>query len=79
MRNLDPVTITYAELEDLQVDAERYRWLNANYDLLLRIGMKHGDEYQGRPVALKCGPELDRWIDEKIAKEQRAPQDSAPK
>lgn len=57
----------------IHADAARYRWLNKKYDLLLRIGVMD-NEYSKQTVALKCGPELDRWIDQHIEQERREPQ-----
>lgn len=45
--------------EEAERDARRYRWLNANDNFLVYI--------DGRPVRLKCGELLDRWIDASIS------------
>jgi hypothetical protein len=78
MRNLDPVTITYAELEDLQVDAERYRWLRENGEQGIYVlrNWKQGDD--APPLALAQRAELDTVIDEYLSG-ARGPQAGLPK
>ena len=78
MRNLDPVTITYAELEDLQVDAERYRWLRSR--CRSRFDDTSPDEPQvvylkrSNPYLKGYADRVDSAVDAAMA-EQRGPQD----
>lgn len=53
-----------AQVEALKLDAARYRWLNAKDNFLIYIDKK--------PLRLKCGEPLDRYIDAEIANQAEA-------
>jgi hypothetical protein len=56
-------------------DAERYRWLNGKFDMLLELGnVKITGHGRYERVRLKCGEALDRWIDQHIEAERSEPQ-----
>lgn len=64
---------------DTLKNAERYRWLNAKFGLLLEL--EHDIRGAGRyeKVRLRCGEPLDRWIDGQIeAESRREPQSRSP-
>jgi hypothetical protein len=58
----DTITLSITEYEQLKKDAERYRWLNSQYDLLAHVKENNGIKH----YALKCGEALDNYIDARI-------------
>ena len=54
-------------------EAARYRWLNGHFDMITQLDRKHDNTgLKERTYRLKCGPELDRWIDDHIKEESAA-------
>ena len=55
-------------------DAERYRWLNKQHNMLMYI---EGMDEMRNNVRLRCGEPLDKWIDARI-EEERNPMNPSP-
>lgn len=53
------------KLAECERDAERYRWLNKHHDMALWVD---NHDFRRTHIRLKCGPELDSWLDAAIDK-----------